>query len=43
MYADDITLIAENKNQLQMMLNRVVEYCEDHDLRINRSKTKVSL
>lgn len=39
-YADDVILIAESRDQLQMMLNRVNEYCEEHDLKLNREKTK---
>lgn len=40
-YADDVVLVAESKDALQMMINRLVEYCEDNDLVINEEKTKV--
>lgn len=40
MYADDVVLIAESRDQLQMMVNRMVEFCNRRNLVINEQKTK---
>ena len=41
LYADDIALIAHNKESLQRMLNVVTEWCEEWNLDINPTKSNV--
>lgn len=40
-YADDVVLVAESREALQMIINRLSEYCEEHELSINEGKTKI--
>ena len=40
-YADDITLIAENKEELKILLMRVKEESEKVGLKLNIQKTKI--
>ena len=41
-YADDITLIAENKEELKSLLMRVKEESEKSWLKVNIQKTKIT-
>jgi len=41
MYADDIVLMAESQRMLQLMINRLSEYCKKWDLVINTLKSKI--
>lgn len=43
MYADDVILIADAPEQLQEMINRLEEYCNLWDFRINFSKSKIMI
>lgn len=40
-YADDVAILAETPERLQMMINRLREYCEMNQMKINAEKTKV--
>ena len=40
-YADDTTLMAENKEELKSLLMRVKEESEKADLKLNIQKTKI--
>lgn len=40
MYADDLAIVAESRDQLQMMINKTKEYCDRVKLRMNIEKTK---
>ena len=41
MYADDTVLLAESPEDLQKNLDNLNEYCNNFDLKINTSKTKI--
>ena len=41
MYADDVAIISDNKDQLQTMLNLVDTWCKQWGMNVNMSKTKV--
>ena len=41
-YADDTTLMAENKEKLKSLLMKVKEECEKAGLKLNIHKTKIS-
>ena len=41
MYADDTVLLAESPGDLQKYLDTPNEYCNNFDLKINTSKTKI--
>ena len=41
MYADDTIVLAESPEQLQLALNAVHQYCQDWNLTVNTSKTKI--
>ena len=41
LYADDTILLAESPEELQTALNSMNLYCNDWNLKINVSKTKV--
>ena len=41
MYADDAVLVAESMNDLQQMLSKFADTCENMDLKVNARKTKV--
>ena len=40
-YADDTTLMAENKEELKSLLIKVKEECENVGLKLNIHKTKI--
>ena len=40
LYADDIVLIADNENDLQLMVTRLEAFCEQSQLKVNIPKTK---
>ena len=40
-YADDIAIIAENEENLQIMLNKLNEWCEKWHLTINNGNSQV--
>ena len=40
LYADDMALIAESKDDLQQMLDALKAYCDENKLEVNVSKTK---
>ena len=40
LYADDMAIGSENKEELQVVLNRLDAWAERNDLKINHSKTK---
>lgn len=40
-YADDMVLVAENKDKMRSMLGRLEEYLGKKELEINVSKTKI--
>jgi len=42
-YADDTTLMAENKEELKSLLMKVKEESEEADLKLNIQKTKIML
>ena len=42
-YADDTVLLAINPDNIQHLLQRLVECCENYDLRINTRKTKLMI
>ena len=42
LYADDITLIANDKENLQLSLNILESYCKRWKLKVNTQKTKVT-
>ena len=41
LYADDIVLLADNKQNLQVLLNTLNEWCNRNDLSINVSKSNI--
>ena len=41
LYADDTLVLAESPSELQLAMHAASEYCEQWDLHINRTKTKV--
>ena len=41
MYADDIVLLADNENNLQMMVTKLEVFCEQSQLKVNVTKTKI--
>ena len=41
LYADDIVLIAENDNDLQLMLNALNDWCNIYDMYLNCNKSKI--
>ena len=41
LYADDIAILAENEENLQIMLNKLSEWCEKWHLTINNEKSQV--
>ena len=41
-YADDTTLMAENKEELKSLLMKVKEKCEKAGLKLNIQKTKIT-
>ena len=41
LYADDTIVLAETPEQLQLALNAVYQYCQNWDLTVNTSKTKI--
>lgn len=41
MYADDMVILAETVESLQLMINRLAEYCNKWNLQMNLEKTKV--
>ncbi len=41
LYADDIVILAENEEQLQIILNFVNNWCKKWKLKVNRDKRKV--
>ena len=43
LYADDMALIAESKDDLQHMLDALKAYCDENKLEVNVSKTKIMI
>lgn len=43
MYADDIVLMSENPTQLQMMINKLENYCKTWQLEVNLSKSQIMI
>lgn len=43
LYADDLVILAESPETLQLMINRLSEYCEKWNLIINLEKTKAMI
>lgn len=43
LYADDIVIMAESAHSLQLMINRLAEYCNTWNLTVNLSKSKVMI
>ncbi len=43
LFADDIALIADSPKHLQLMLNKVSDWCSKWRLSINEDKTKMIL
>lgn len=41
LYADDIVIIAETANMLQIMINRLQQYCHLWNLTVNTNKSKI--
>ena len=41
LYADDVALIAPDTESLQLMLNKLHEWCSKWRLSVNRDKTKI--
>ncbi len=41
LYADDIVILVDNKEQLQILLNFVNNWCKKWKMKVNRDKTKV--
>ena len=41
LYADDMVLLAKNEDDLQMMLNKMYEWCNNWRLKLNEEKTKI--
>ncbi|XP_037942285.1 uncharacterized protein LOC119675169 [Teleopsis dalmanni] len=41
MYADDVVLFAESPRALQLMINRLNDYCNTWNLEVNIAKTKI--
>lgn len=41
LYADDIVILAETANMLQMMINRLQQYCRLWNLKVNTNKSKI--
>lgn len=40
-YADDMVLVAENKDKMRSMMGRLEEYLRKKELEINVNKTKI--
>ncbi len=40
-FADDIVILAENKSQLQKLLDFVSTWCNNWKMKISRDKTKI--
>ena len=36
-------VLPDSSNEMQMQLNRLVDYCTENDMRINQGKTKVTI
>ena len=43
LYADDIVVFAESKNELQRSLDALLEYCNRWKLVVNTRKTKIMI
>ncbi len=43
LWADDIILLAESKEELQLLLDNVFEYCKRWQLLVNLSKSKIMI
>lgn len=43
MYADDLALVADTSDSMKMMINRLFEYMDRNDLKINMQKTKIMI
>jgi hypothetical protein len=41
LYADDLVLLAESEDNLQILLNKVSEWCQEWRMKVNIDKTKV--
>ena len=41
LYADDIVVLAENKRDIQSLLDIISEWCNNNKININRDKSKV--
>ena len=41
LYADDIVLLSENPENLQLMLNKVTEWCKKWRLQVNLDKSQI--
>lgn len=41
LYADDIALIAENEEELQLMLNKLSSWCDKWRMKVNQAKTNI--
>lgn len=41
LYADDMVILAETVDSLQLMINRLSEYCKKWNLQVNLEKTKI--
>ena len=41
LYADDTVILAESADELQVSLNRFLQYCNENNLKVNADKTKI--
>ena len=41
LYADDMVLISEREDELQLMLNKMNEWCNKWRIKVNNSKSKI--
>lgn len=41
MYADDVTIMAENKKRMKGLMARLKQYSEEKGVKINTSQTKI--
>ena len=41
LYADDMVLISEREDDLQLMLNKMNEWCNKWRIKVNKSKSKI--